>query len=117
MDDKNIQSLQKRIDSVLPTLNEYQRRNYLAAEADAIGYGGSSLVSRVSGVSRKTIVKGIKELKDPDFQMPKGRSRKDGGGCTPVWERQPGILQYLEELIAPHTKGDPERVLLWTNKS
>jgi hypothetical protein len=117
MDDKNMQSLQKRIEAVLPTLNEYQRIKYLAAEAESNGYGGISLVSRISGVSRKTIDKGMKELKDPDFQIPKGRSRKDGGGCTPVWERQPGILQYLEELIAPHTKGDPERALLWTNKS
>jgi hypothetical protein len=117
MDDKNMQLLQKRILALLPTLNEYQRRNYLAAEADAIGFGGVSLVSRLSGVSRKTISKGIGELKDPNFQMPVGRSRKDGGGATPVWESQPGILHCLEELIAPHTKGDPERTLLWTNKS
>jgi hypothetical protein len=49
--------------------------------------------------------------------MPVGRSRKDGGGARPIWENRPEILQYLEELIAPHTKGDPERTLLWTKKS
>ena len=40
----NINALKIRIESVLPTLNEYQRRRYLSAEAKSLGRGGISLV-------------------------------------------------------------------------
>jgi hypothetical protein len=77
-----------------------------------------SLVSRLSGVSRQTLTEGVKELDDPDREiMPIGRSRKSGGGAKHVWEAQAGLLEALAELVSAHTKGDPERVLLWTNKS
>ena len=103
---------------MLPSLNEYQRRRFLATEAKSLGYGGISLVSRISGVSRPTIREGIRELDDPNASVPEiGNSRKSGGGRKTVLETQPGILLYLKEMVEPHTKGDPQRSLLWTNKS
>ena len=116
---KNIDvlAIQKRIETVLPSLNEYQRRRYLSAEAKAIGYGGISLISRLSGVSRQTLTEGIKELDTASTILPKGRSKKAGGGRKAVWETQPGIMSALEELLSAHTKGDPMEMLLWTNKS
>jgi hypothetical protein len=113
----NVLAIQTRIEAVLPTLNEYQRRRYLSAEAKAIGYGGISLISRISGMSRQTLTEGIKELGYSDHVMPEGRNRKSGGGRKPVWETQAGILDMLEELVSAHTKGDPMIPLLWTNKS
>jgi hypothetical protein len=111
-------ALKGRIESVLPTLNEYQRRRYLSAEAKSIGYGGISTVSRLSGVSRQTLTVGVKELENTDAEpMKQGRSRKPGGGRKLIWETQPGILEALSELVDAHTKGDPMRFLLWTNKS
>jgi hypothetical protein len=68
-------------------------------------------------MSRQTLTEGVKELENTDNIMPEGRSRKPGGGRKPVWEKQPGILPVLEETVSAHTKGDPERMLLWTNKS
>jgi hypothetical protein len=53
-----------RIKTVLLTMTEYQRRIYLSAEAKSIGYGGISLVSRLSWVSRQTLTEGVKELDD-----------------------------------------------------
>jgi hypothetical protein len=44
----NKNTLQMRIEMMLPTLNEFQRRRYLATEAKSIGYGGISLVSRIT---------------------------------------------------------------------
>lgn len=118
MNNINVQGLKTRVEAVLPTLNEYQRRRYLSAEAKAIGHGGISLVSRVSGVSRATLTDGLKEIEDPSAHtMTAGRSRKSGGGRKTVWEKNPEILTVLEELVCAHTKGDPERSLLWTNKS
>jgi hypothetical protein len=118
MENVDILALTTRVEAVLPTLNEYQRRRFLSAEAKAIGRGGISLVSRVSGMSRQTLTDGLKELNNPDVPlMEQGRSRRVGGGRKPVWEDQPGILDALEGLVGAHTKGDPERALLWTNKS
>ncbi|MDR0460997.1 MAG: ISAzo13 family transposase [Nitrososphaerota archaeon] len=119
MNRKDKLALQTRIDTVLPTLNEYQRRRYLAAEAKTIGYGGISIVSQLSGVTHPTIIAGIKELNNPNPSPPPpiGKSRKKGGGRKTVCNNQPTILDALKTLIEPHTKGNPMRPMLWTNKS
>ena len=117
MENLDILSIQNRIEAVLPTLNEYQRRRYLSAEAKSIGHGGITLISRLSGMSRQTLSEGIKELELTETVMPEGRSRKVGGGRKAVWEKQPDILNTLGELVSAHTKGDPMVTLLWTNKS
>jgi transposase len=107
-----------KIKTILPILNERQRRLYLAAEAEAIGYGGISQVSEASGVSRVTITQGIKELKNEDiYSVSKERSRKEGGGRKKVTEKYPNIYDEIETIISPHTRGNPETPLLWTSKS
>jgi transposase len=112
------EALKNKIDLTLPILNEYQKRMYLASEAKAIGYGGISLISQISGVTIKTIRSGIRELTDPNREpMQDGKSRRSGGGRKRVVDKQPNILNHLQILIEPHTKGDPERALLWTNKA
>jgi len=107
-----------KIKTMLPLLAEKQKRLYLASEAIAIGYGGVSQVSRVSGISRVTISQGIKELSEqPTETVNAKRSRREGGGRKKIIEIYPDILEELEELIEPHTKGNPENPLLWTSKS
>jgi hypothetical protein len=106
-----------RVETVLPASNEYQSRRYLSAEAKAIGYGGISLIGRLSGMSRQTPTEGVKELDRTGSMMPEGGSRKSGGGRKAVWEKQPGVLPALEESVSTHTKSDPMTMLLWTNKS
>jgi len=111
-------ALKMRIETVLPTLNEYQRRRYLSAEAKSFGRGGITLVSRLSGVSRQTLTEGVRELDNPEAEiLEHGRSRKPGGGRKPLWEDKPEIFDILSDLLEAHTKGDPMRLLLWTNKS
>jgi len=118
MDKIDIAKLQNRIENMLPLLNERQRRLYLGAEAESLGRGGITLISNLTGADHKTIRQGIKELGNPDMvAKPKDRIRREGGGRTPVWEEQPSILATLRGLVEPHTKGDLERLLLWTNKS
>ncbi len=48
--------IKNKIDKLLPHLNERQRRIFLSAEAENIGYGGISIISRLSKVSRPTIL-------------------------------------------------------------
>jgi len=111
-------ALEMRIKTMMPMLNEYQRRIFLSTEAKAIGYGGISLVSRLSGVSRQTLTEGVKELENPETEILEiGSCRKSGGGRKAVWEHRPEIIDKLKELVDAHTKGDPMRLLLYTNKS
>ncbi|MHB9292713.1 hypothetical protein Holit_01816 [Hollandina sp. SP2] len=117
MDNIEVLKLQMRIQAVLPTLKEYQRRRYLSAEAKSLGYGGISLISRISGMSRQTLREGVKELDGTDRVMLEGRSRKPGGGRKPVGETQTGILERLEALGSAHTIGDRMTRLRRTNKS
>jgi len=115
----NTVALQTRIETILPTLNEYQQRRYLATEAKTIGYGGVNTVSRISNITRKTIIKGINELNNPNTNPPPklGKSRKKGGGRKNIQTHQPNITEALKNLVEPHTKGNPIHTLLWTNKS
>ena len=72
---------ENKIRKMMPLLNEKQKRLYLASEAEAIGYGGISQVSRISGVSRVTISQGIKELRAENKAETKTEnSRRKGGG-------------------------------------
>ncbi|GAH33558.1 unnamed protein product, partial [marine sediment metagenome] len=60
----------------------------------------------------------MKELINPKTELPElGRCRKSGAGRKPVWKEHPEILDVLTELVEAHTKGDPARLLPWTNKS
>jgi transposase len=110
-------ALKLRITTMLPELNERQRRLYLAAEAKAIGYGGVTRGSGISGVSRVTISHGVNELEKGGTDIEAGRCRRRGGGRKPVELKQPGIKNALENMVEAHTKGDPRALLLWTSKS
>ena len=109
---------EERIRNTLPLLDERQRRLYLANEARAIGYGGISQVSQVSGVSRVTITQGMSEITSEGYQpQAQGRCRKAGGGRKLTGIKNPQVVQELEKLLEPYTKGDPMGPLKWTSKS
>jgi transposase len=108
-------NLRKKIKSLLPHLNERQKRIYLSSEANSIGYGGVTLISALSGVSRPTIIQGKKDIKSLPLELP--RSRKKGGGRKSIEKKHPEILIDIEKLIEPSTSGDPMSPLRWTCKS
>jgi transposase len=97
-------------------LNERQRRLWAASEAKSLGYGGISLVSRATGISRPTIHKGIKELENGE-RLAEGRIRCEGGGSKKLTQTQPTLLSALDALVEPTAKGDPMSPLRWTTKS
>ena len=99
-------------------LNESQLRKYLASEAIALGRGGIKAVSDISGVHRNTIAAGIKEIKSQNSeQQDTTRIRAEGGGRKRIIVSQPGILDALDQLVAPDSYGNPENPLRWTTKS
>ena len=116
--------LKKRITGVMSLLNEKQRRQYLAYEAESLGRGGISKVSQLSGANRNTIATGLKEIhsENPEtdsesLSEDSGRIRKKGAGRKPITESQPGIEEALLKLVENDSYGHPETPLLWTSKS
>jgi len=108
-------SLREKFAQLWPHLDERGRRIVAASEAKHLGYGGVSLVSRACGLSRVTILKGLRDL---DVQpLPAGRIRRSGGGRSSILKRDPNLPQVLEKLVEPLTRGDPESPLRWTCKS
>ena len=98
------------------SLNERSRRVWAAAEAQALGYGGASLVSRATGISRSTIMRGRKETR-ARRGAPAGRIRRPGGGRKSATRLDPRLKTALEALVDPVSRGDPESPLRWTCKS
>ena len=80
-----------------------------------MGHGGISLMSRLCGVSRVTITKGLRELDEPP--LPAGRVRRPGAGRPRVEVRDPEVMEQLDALVEPLSRGDPESPLRWTSKS
>jgi hypothetical protein len=107
--------MEERILTMLPHLNEAQKRLYLASEAIAYGRGGISKMEQISGVSRVTIRKGIAEIKSG--KKPDERVRTEGGGRKPVEITHPNIEDEIRRLIDGSTYGDPERILSYTTES
>lgn len=112
---KTEQVLTTKLKTILPHLNERQRRLLLAAEAKALGWGGISKVAQATGVSRVTLYKALEEIQS---EAPVSlRVRQPGGGRKSVKEHHPELLEDLESLVDPLTRGDPESPLRWTCKS
>jgi len=109
--------IKTRIETILPMLNERQRRVYLSAEANSIGWGGKSKIAQLSSVTRRTIAKGEAESLVTEDGAIKIHIRKEGGGRKKLIEHQPELLQAIEDIVSPHTMGNPMNPLIWTSKS
>lgn len=102
--------------AIRPCLSELGRRIWAASEARSYGRGGIALVCKATGMSNKTIHKGLKDIESQPITQ-EGRSRRAGGGRKKITETQQGIERALEELVESSTHGDPKSPLKWTNKS
>lgn len=100
-------------------LDERLRRLFSAAEAKVLGHGGVTLVAESTGVSRRAIHAGLKELESRQIegQSIGSRIRRPGAGRKSVTETDKTLQSDLELLIDPLTRGDPESPLRWTCKS
>jgi hypothetical protein len=117
----NHKDIQRRFRSLSAFLDERMRRLVAAAESEAIGYGGVSAVARATGVSRRAITEGVKELNQQKVsrgtRSPQSRIRRKGAGRKRTVEKDLTLLEDLDRLVDPVTRGDPESPLRWTCKS
>ena len=100
--------IRRKFKALAPVLDERTRRLFAAAEAQALGYGGVSCVAQVTGVSRRAIHAGLREIAR-GTGLPAGRIRKAGAGRKRATERDPGLPLALERLVDPLSRGDPSR--------
>ena len=111
-----VENIRTRFGKLAPFLDERMRRLVAASESLTVGFGGTSVVSRQTGVSRRAIIQGIKELDEtPGVQA--GRVRRAGGGRKKTVDTDATLKTDLERLVEPVTRGDPESRLRWTSKS
>ena len=117
----NHEDVQLRFSSLSAFLDERMRRLVAAAESEAIGYGGVSAVARATGVSRRAITEGMKELRQREGSREsvpaQSRIRRKGAGRKRTVDKDPALREDLDRLVDPATRGDPESPLRWTCKS
>ena len=109
------EGLQGFFETVSPHLNERQRRVVAGAMAVALARGGQARVVEASGMSSSTVLSAAKEVRSG--VVPWERQRRPGAGDKPAIDRQPGLLEALDELVHPSTRGTPMSGLRWTLKS
>ena len=108
-------SLARFFEVVLPHMDELQRRVVAGGAAEMLGRGGKTVVALASGMSRNTVIKAEAEV--AAGIEPSSRLRAPGGGDRPLIDKQPGLLEALDELVSPETRGNPMSKLRWTEKS
>jgi hypothetical protein len=72
-------------------------------------------VAEATGMSRSTVQGAVAEI-DAGVEISE-RVRRPGGGRPKLIDRDPTLLQDLDDLVEPESRGDPMCPLRWTCKS
>src|SRR5450759_6036787 len=116
-----ITTVRQKYRSLSPIMDEKLCRRWAASEALALGWGGISAVAEATGLSPNTIRMGIAENRsskaDPNDPTNDPHVRRPGGGRTRLTQQDRTLLNDLEALVNPSTRGDPQSPLRWTCKS
>ncbi len=109
------ETLASMLTTVMPHLDERQRRILAGAAARTLGRGGIVAVAEATAMSRSTVQKAVGEV-DAGVDVSE-RVRPPGAGRPRAEDAQPGLLNALDDLVEPESRGDPMCPLRWTSKS
>src|SRR5258708_16018190 len=117
-----VERIRWKYEALAPVMDERMTRLWAAAEAQALGHGGTIAVTKATGILGKRIRAGMADLaalreNPPDEPPQEQRIREPGGGGKPLEEHDPEMVKALDALIDPVTRGDPQSPLRWTCKS
>lgn len=114
-----VERTRRKFQALTVIMDERMRRQWAATEARELGRGGITHVAGATGISRTTILAGIRELKAQEAMdaVPSHGIRRPGGGRKLLVETDPGLWDALDALVDPMTRGHPETPLRWTCKS
>ena len=110
-------SLGEKFEWLKPHLDERRLRLVAAAEVAQHGHGGVKAVADAAGLSRRTVERAVQELRGLSPRGPEGRLRRHGGGRKALGVGAPSLVDALDKLVDPVTRGDPRSPLRWTSKS
>ena len=116
----DMKRLREKYSALKGCLDEARLRWWAAAEARSLGRGGVTYVAKATGLSQRTLHRGLLQLVGPagkPSRLPLDRVRRPGGGRKLLTELDPKLSADLEALVDPHTRGHPESPLRWTCKS
>jgi hypothetical protein len=117
-----VESIRLKFELLRHVMDERTTRLWAAAEARALGFGGGAIVTAATGIRSKRISQGQRDLDEIEAAPPtdkprEQRVRRPGAGRKSLTEKDPKLLEDLESLVDPVTRGDPESPLRWTSKS
>jgi len=119
IDSAIIDGIKRKFQRMRAELDERGRRFWAANEAIELGYGGINAVAQATGLGRSTIHRGCKDIRQDNtvIDYAKRRVRQPGGGRNLLSVVDPDLVNALEALVSPTTRGDPMSPLRWTCKS
>ncbi len=114
-----LERIRRKFQALTVVMDERIRRQWAATEAIELGWGGISRVANATGISRTTILAGVRELQAQEASgaSPTPGIRRPGGGRKFLVENDPELWDALDALVDPMTRGHPESPLRWTCKS
>jgi hypothetical protein len=123
MPDRDLtETIRGKFPLLAPLMGEKVRWHWAAAEAFALGSGGTAAIARATGLSRTTVSKGITELRRPPASAAavpadRPRERRPVGGRKSVDRADRSLIEDLEDLIAPGERGNPRSPPRWACES
>lgn len=115
-----VNAIKVKYEALRSEFDEKARRIWAATEANSIGHGGIKAVSKATGLAVSTIRIGQSEIlcsskiqKDQEAR----RIRRKGAGRKLIIEQDSELLDLLDLLVEPTSRGDPMSPLRWTCKS
>lgn len=106
----------RTINRLVALFDEKRRRRFVGFLAHQQGRGGIEQLARITGLSPKTIRRGLREIRGPDPELCE-RVRRPGGGGKRIEDRDPAIVPALDNLLRDVTAGDPMSGFRWTHCS
>ena len=113
-------AIKAKYETLRSELDEKARRLWAATEANSIGHGGIRAVSKATGLAESTIRIGQSEIaRSSKIQKEQEarRIRRKGAGRKLIIEQDCELLELLDLLVEPTSRGDPMSPLRWTCKS
>jgi Rhodopirellula transposase DDE domain len=126
--------IKSKFESLRPALDERLCRLWAASESRAIGRGGITRVCAATGLSHKTVVKGLHELQlldaipagsessaepkpGPAHRPEHDRIRRPGAGRKLTEVKDPGVIAALEQMLVDEEAGDPMGEQRWVRSN
>ena len=105
-----VDAIKAKFETLRSELDEKARRLWAATEANSIGHGGIRAVSKATGLAESTIRIGQSEIvrfskvqKDQKAR----RIRRKGAGRKLIIEQDSELLELLDLLVEPTSRGGP----------